>query len=154
MQVVDFWLYENPRELAKQQRLLRRICPDGIEISDIDYRFIDGNHENFGILDPDAPEPVQMFDSVTYIPRGSRALLAGAEILFFGGVSSADTAHRTEGKSWWTAENISGAPGCPRRHRCGRRRGHPGHPRLPQSDVRRAVRHRRTCPREDERLLR
>lgn len=59
------------------------------------------------MLDPDAAAPVQMSDNVTYMPRGSRAHLAGADILFFGGASSTDIAHRTEGKTWWPAENIT-----------------------------------------------
>ena len=109
IQVGDFWIYDGPKELPKLQRTLRRICPDGIKLSDIDYRFIDGNHENFDVLDPDAVGPVQMSDNVTYMPRGSRAHLAGADILFFGGASSTDREHRTEGKDWWPAENITTA---------------------------------------------
>lgn len=107
IQVGDFWIYDGPKELPKLQRTLRRICPDGITVEDIDYRFVDGNHENFDVLNPDAPGPVQMSDNVTYMPRGTRARLAGAEILFFGGASSTDIAHRTEGKNWWPAENVT-----------------------------------------------
>lgn len=107
VQVGDFWIYDGPKELPKLQRTLRRICPDGIAVEDIDYRFIDGNHENFDVLNPDAAGPVQMSANVTYMPRGTRAHLAGAELLFFGGASSTDRSRRTEGKDWWPAENIT-----------------------------------------------
>ncbi|WP_291479944.1 metallophosphoesterase [Corynebacterium sp.] len=107
IQVGDFWIYDNPRQLAKLQRVLRRISPDGIADEDIDYRFIDGNHEKFDILNPDATAPVAMSDNLTYMPRGTHARLAGADILFFGGASSVDRDHRTEGTTWWPAENIT-----------------------------------------------
>ncbi|MGN0096941.1 MAG: hypothetical protein ACI38U_12845 [Corynebacterium sp.] len=107
VQVGDFWIYDGPKELPKLQRTLRRICPDGIAVEDIDYRFIDGNHENFDVLNPGAAALVQMSDNVTYMPRGTRAHLAGAAILFFGGASSTDREHRIEGKDWWPAENIT-----------------------------------------------
>lgn len=109
IQVGDFWIYDGPKELPKLQRVLRRICPDGIKLSDIDYRFIDGNHENFDVINPDAAGPVQMSDNVTYMPRGSRARLAGVELLFLGGASSIDKHWRTEGLNWWPAENITEA---------------------------------------------
>ncbi|MDN6386139.1 MAG: hypothetical protein L0J86_00435 [Corynebacterium sp.] len=41
------------------------------------------------------------------MPRGTRARIAGAELLFCGGASSTDREYRTEGQSWWPAENIT-----------------------------------------------
>lgn len=109
VQVGDFWIYDRSNELTKLQRVLRRICPDGIELGQVDYRFIDGNHENFDVLTPNAAGPVTMSDNATYMPRGTRATLSGADLLFVGGASSTDLDHRTEGVSWWPDENITGA---------------------------------------------
>lgn len=50
---------------------------------------------------------MQLTEHVTYMPRGSRATLAGVEILFFGGASSVDRHWRTEGEDWWPDENIT-----------------------------------------------
>lgn len=107
IQVGDFWIYDRAQELVKLHRTLRRICPDGINLTDNDYRFIDGNHENSNVLGPDADGLIHLADNLTYLPRGTRAHLAGADLLFFGGVSSTDRTHRTEGKDWWPAENIT-----------------------------------------------
>ena len=115
VQVGDFWMFDNDRSIARMQRTLRRACPWHLDHEMIDYRFIDGNHENFNLLDPDATEPVQISDNVTYMPRGSRANLAGAEMMFFGGASSVDRFDDrgapilTTGSEWWPAENITHA---------------------------------------------
>jgi hypothetical protein len=89
VQVGDFWIYDRPRELDKLER------------------FIDGNHENFAVLDPVAPGPVALSEHVTYMPRGTRSRIGGAELLFCGGASSVDRKYRTEGKDWWPAENLT-----------------------------------------------
>lgn len=108
VQVGDFWIYDRPKEPVKLERIITRVCRDaGVDIDLVDYHFIDGNHENFDWLTPNAAEPVSISEHVTYMPRGIRARIAGAEILFFGGASSADREHRTEGKTWWPAENIT-----------------------------------------------
>jgi hypothetical protein len=107
VQVGDFWMYDSPKLVEKLSRVLTRICPEGIAPESIDYRFIDGNHENFDVLDVDAASPVPYGDVVTYMPRGTRATLAGASLLFFGGASSVDRAWRTEGKTWWPDESIT-----------------------------------------------
>lgn len=110
VQVGDFWIYDAPKEPAKLERIIARVCRDaGVDPDLVDYRFIDGNHENFDRLTPDATAPVPVSGHVTYMPRGTRARLAGAELLFCGGASSTDRAHRTEGKTWWPAENITDA---------------------------------------------
>lgn len=108
VQVGDFWIYDGPKEPAKLERIITRVCHDArMDTALVDYRFIDGNHENFDWLTPDATDPVPVAEHVTYMPRGTRTRLAGADILFFGGASSADREHRTEGKTWWPAENIT-----------------------------------------------
>ena len=115
VQVGDFWMYNSDRDIAKMQRALRHACPWNMDPELIDYRFIDGNHENFDLIDPDATAPVQVSDNVTYMPRCSRANLAGAELMFFGGASSVDRFDdrgapvRTTGRDWWPAENITHA---------------------------------------------
>lgn|GEM_PF-1675137 len=110
IQVGDFWIYDRPKEPVKLERIITRVCRDAkIDPDLVDYRFIDGNHENFNWLTSDASTPVQVSEHVTYMPRGTRARLAGAEILFCGGASSTDRAHRTEGKTWWPVENITDA---------------------------------------------
>lgn len=108
VQVGDFWIYDAPKEPAKLERIITRLCHDaGINPALVDYRFIDGNHENFDYLTPDAADPVAISEHVTYMPRGTRARITGAEILFCGGASSTDREYRTEGKTWWPAENIT-----------------------------------------------
>lgn len=108
VQVGDFWIYDEPKEPAKLERIITRVCRDAhVDPDLVNYRFIDGNHENFDYLTPDATDPVVISEHVTYMPRGSRARIAGAEILFCGGASSTDREYRTEGHSWWPAENIT-----------------------------------------------
>lgn len=108
IQVGDFWIYDEPKEPVKLERIIARVCRDADMDPDlVDYRFIDGNHENFDWLTPDATGPVAISEHVTYMPRGTRDRLAGAELLFCGGASSADREYRTEGQSWWPAENIT-----------------------------------------------
>lgn len=108
VQVGDFWIYDGSKEPTKLERIITRVCRDARMDADlVDYRFIDGNHENFDFLTPDAADPVRISEHVTYIPRGSRVTLAGADLLFLGGASSADREWRTEGKTWWPAENIT-----------------------------------------------
>ncbi|OLT50302.1 hypothetical protein BJF89_10335 [Corynebacterium sp. CNJ-954] len=89
------------------QATLESVCPPGIDLAEVDVRFIDGNHENHDLLNPDTPHPVPISDNVTYMPRGTRARLAGVEILFLGGASSIDKDWRTERLNWWPGENIT-----------------------------------------------
>lgn len=108
IQVGDFWIYDEPKEPAKLERIITRVCRGaGVDPDLVNYRFIDGNHENFDYLTPDATDPVVISEHVTYIPRGTRARIAGAELLFCGGASSTDREYRTEGQSWWPTENIT-----------------------------------------------
>lgn len=110
VQVGDFWIYDEPKEPAKLERIITRVCRDAsTDLDLVNYRFIDGNHENFDYLTPDATEPVVISEHVTYMSRGTRDRIAGAELLFCGGASSTDRECRTEGHSWWPAENITGA---------------------------------------------
>lgn len=108
IQAGDFWIYDQPHHPDNLERVITRVARNAdLAPATVDYRFIDGNHENFDVLDPDATAPVQLTEHVTYMPRGSRATLAGVEILFFGGASSVDRHCRTEGEDWWPDENIT-----------------------------------------------
>jgi predicted MPP superfamily phosphohydrolase len=64
--------------------------------------FIDGNHDDHWNL-PKSNEPVELFPSIFYIPRG----YIYKSILFLGGASSIDKHHRTIGIDWWPEEEIS-----------------------------------------------
>lgn len=72
--------------------------------------FIDGNHENFDLLDA---YPVEIWnggkthrikENIIHLMRGQMFTLHGKKFFTFGGASSIDKEHRTEGKSWWPQE--------------------------------------------------
>lgn len=72
--------------------------------------FIDGNHENFDLLDA---YPVEMWNggkvhkinaSVYHLMRGQVFDLQGKRFFTFGGAASHDKAYRKEGASWWKQE--------------------------------------------------
>ena len=72
--------------------------------------FIDGNHENFDLLDE---YPVtqwhggnvqQIMPSVYHLMRGQVFELQGMRFFTMGGAASHDVECRTEGKSWWRRE--------------------------------------------------
>lgn len=116
IQCGDYWLYGDqvppqppghPDMAQKAQTAIEQACPPDIDITDVDFRFIDGNHDNPELLHPDTLHPVTISENVTYMPRGTRARLAGVELLFLGGASSIDKQWRTEGLNWWPAENIT-----------------------------------------------
>ncbi len=75
--------------------------------------FIDGNHENFDLLNSC---PVEMWnggkihrvtDKVFHLMRGQVFNIDGRSIFTFGGGLSIDKACRTIGKSWWPEEEPS-----------------------------------------------
>jgi Icc-related predicted phosphoesterase len=65
--------------------------------------FIDGNHDNFDILNPDAREPYSVINNLYHIPRG----YVSGKVLFIGGAESIDKSMRTPGIDWWPQESIS-----------------------------------------------
>lgn len=75
----------------------------------IDYRIIDGNHEDFTLLTPDATDPTALTRSITHMPRGLRDTIAGINMLFLGGATSTDRQWRTEGVNWFPTEHITDA---------------------------------------------
>lgn len=73
--------------------------------------FIDGNHENFDIIDTwSKTEVTEVANGLFYVPRGMVLNLLGHRIGFLGGAESVDKAHRNvkEGpwKSWWKQERV------------------------------------------------
>ena len=72
--------------------------------------FIDGNHENFVLLnqypvvDFCGGKTHRIMPSVYHLMRGGVFTIDGLKFFAMGGASSHDKAHRTEGKSWWTEE--------------------------------------------------
>ncbi|WP_337034828.1 metallophosphoesterase family protein [Paenibacillus illinoisensis] len=72
--------------------------------------FIDGNHENFDLLEE---YPVEIWnggkvhkinDSVIHLMRGQVFEIEGNKFFTFGGAASHDKEYRKEGKSWWRRE--------------------------------------------------
>lgn len=75
--------------------------------------FIDGNHENFDLLNA---YPVQEWNGgkvhfvkpdIIHLMRGQVFTIEGKTFFTFGGATSIDKAYRTEGLSWWQAEEPS-----------------------------------------------
>jgi predicted phosphodiesterase len=72
--------------------------------------FIDGNHENFELLDS---FPVEMWnggkihrihDSIIHLMRGQVFTVNGCKIFTFGGAASHDKPFRKENINWWARE--------------------------------------------------
>ena len=72
--------------------------------------FVDGNHENFDLLES---YPVEQWmggkvhkirADIIHLMRGQVFLLEGKTIFTFGGATSIDRAFRTENVSWWKQE--------------------------------------------------
>ena len=71
--------------------------------------WIDGNHENFDIIDSWKATKDKPFDNsehIHYCPRGLVMDINGKKGLFMGGADSIDKMWRKEGLSWWPQEQI------------------------------------------------
>lgn len=72
--------------------------------------FIDGNHENFKILNSLKEDENHMgivSKHIRHLKRGRRYNIGGKDILAIGGADSIDKLRRTEGLSWWKEEAIT-----------------------------------------------
>lgn len=73
--------------------------------------FIDGNHENFDLLEklPAIPNTCRKYCSehISYIPRGAEIYINNLRCLFIGGADSVDKWRRTPHLSWWPQEQIT-----------------------------------------------
>ena len=72
--------------------------------------FVDGNHENFDMLEQ---YPVELWcggkvrrieENILHLQRGQVFDIAGKKFFTFGGAQSTDKEHRIIGKSWWPQE--------------------------------------------------
>ena len=76
----------------------------------IHFYFLDGNHENFDLLESiDLTEDGlrDVAPGVTHLPRGSKITIGETNFLAFGGAYSVDKPNRTIGRSWWPQETIT-----------------------------------------------
>lgn len=86
-------------------------------LSDYEFTtcFIDGNHENFDLLQTFPYEErwggrvEKIAPHIYHLCRGELFTLGGHSIFTFGGATSVDKASRTEHVSWWSEENASSA---------------------------------------------
>lgn len=102
--VGDFWAYT---DLSWANAVIGQAAEiHGVDMSEFTVWFIDGNHEDFRLLDPDG-EITVMGEYLTYVPRGVVLDLCGVRVGFLGGASSIDRGLRTEGVSWFPAEEIT-----------------------------------------------
>lgn len=78
---------------------------------------INGNHENWARLDQlwdeprwqdenGSPEPIDVSDHVTLLPRGHRWEMGGRSFVALGGAPSVNRLRLTEGVDWWPSEVI------------------------------------------------
>jgi predicted phosphodiesterase len=78
---------------------------------DIDFYWLDGNHENYDKLEVLPIDPVTglrpILSRVTHLPRGSTLKIGNTTFRAFGGAHSVDKYHRTMGISWWPQELIT-----------------------------------------------
>lgn len=65
--------------------------------------FIDGNHDHFPQLRPQAEVPYEVVPGLRYLPRG----FVSGRVLFIGGADSTDRDYRTAGFDWFPEESIS-----------------------------------------------
>ncbi len=77
--------------------------------------FVDGNHENFDILDAlpveewNGGKVHRVRDSIIHLMRGQIFQLGEQSIFTFGGGNSIDKEYRLAGRSWWPQEMPSAA---------------------------------------------
>lgn len=71
--------------------------------------FLDGNHENFSILNslPIENNMGKISDSIFHLKRGQVYNFEGKKILVCGGADSIDKEYRIRGLNWWSGETIT-----------------------------------------------
>jgi len=65
--------------------------------------FVCGNHDDFTVLDPDAPGLTMVAKNLFHIPRGH----VDGKMMFVGGADSIDRKDRLAGRDWFPEEAIS-----------------------------------------------
>lgn len=82
---------------------------------EIEFNFIDGNHEDFDQLEQAASNPDQVMadgrvkvrEHILWCPRGTVLTLDDKKVGFLGGAVSVDKPFRSPYISWWPQENIT-----------------------------------------------
>ena len=79
-------------------------CSNGVKLY-----FLDGNHENFNILNslPIENNMGKIADNIYHLRRGQIYEFEGKKILVCGGADSIDKYRRVENFTWWKEETIS-----------------------------------------------
>ena len=84
-----------------------------LEKKPIEILFVDGNHENFDLLNTFAVceryggKVHQLAKNVFHLMRGEVYEIAGKSFFAFGGATSVDKMYRALGVSWWPEEDAS-----------------------------------------------
>lgn len=104
LQVGDFgFLWRDPMVFSQLDRAL--------ESYGISMWWLDGNHENFELMEsmgvtPDDETDTWMTPRIRYLPRGFRFEVDGVRFLAFGGATSIDRLSRSPHITWWPQEAI------------------------------------------------
>lgn len=79
-------------------------CSNGVKLY-----FLDGNHENFNILNslPIENNMGKIADNIYHLRRGQTYEFEGKKMLVCGGADSIDKYRRVENFTWWKEETIS-----------------------------------------------
>jgi hypothetical protein len=91
---------------SKQERYLL----NWLETRNFTTLFVDGNHENFDLLNNypvsewNGGKVHQISDSIYHLMRGQVFVIDGQKIFTFGGAMSIDKEYRKEFTSWWKQE--------------------------------------------------
>ena len=94
---------EDKKDLAQNIKLWNE-CGNGVKLY-----FIDGNHENFNILNslPIENNMGKIADNIYHLRRGQVYEFENKKILVCGGADSIDKYRRIENFTWWKEEAIS-----------------------------------------------
>jgi len=103
--VGDFGIWQGSAGMKYLRRLDQRLTERGLTLV-----FIDGNHENFDLLDtyPRRRDgTAEILPTITHLPRGYRWSWHDQSWLALGGATSVDRDLRTPGRDWWAREEIT-----------------------------------------------
>ena len=97
---------KDKKDLAQNIKLWNE-CGNGVKLY-----FIDGNHENFNILNsfPIENNMGKIADNIYHLRRGQVYEFENKKILVCGGADSIDKYRRIENFTWWKEEAISQEP--------------------------------------------
>jgi predicted phosphodiesterase len=76
----------------------------------VELWFVDGNHEQFPVLESypiEGDGQRHLSDHISHLPRGYRWEWSGVRFLAMGGAYSIDRQWRRLGESWWSEETIT-----------------------------------------------